>query len=303
MNKVCPENVDTITQKILDTNVASTSELEMVINSIIKKAYSEPHYCETYADLVFKLKGYMPEFPSPDGGKPVNFKSTLLNCCQNEFDAMVSSPPDLPPEEVEGLDQEEVNFRKQQRKARTLANMKFIGHLFLRSLLTPKIIGSVIQDLAMCDAGDTLPGEYMVECICELLLSIGYTLEEMPAGKQALMQVCGRLKDLKSRKDRNGRNAYSKRIQFQIQDLLDTRAAGWTRKTFKAAAKTKDEIRNEQDREIRAQTTGSNKTNDGSSQVIAGARPTYMATPSSGTAASASGDGGNWQEVAKTGRR
>jgi len=288
----------------LDTNVANTSELELVINLIIKKAYSEPHYCETYADLVFKLKRFMPEFPNPDGeGKPVSFKSTLLNCCQNEFDAMVTSPPDQPQEEWEGLDQEEVDFRKQQRKARTLANMKFIGHLFLRGLLTPKIISQVIQDLAMCDAGDTLPGEHVVECICELLNSIGYTLENMegmPAGKKALTQVCGRLKDLKGRKDRNGRNVYSKRIQFQIQDLIDTRAAGWTKKVFKKAPKTKEEIRIEQDRDIRAQVTGK-PTNDGASQVIAGARPTYMAAPGN----PAGGDGGNWQEVSgpRVGRR
>ena len=34
---------------------------------------------------------------------------------------------------------------------RVLANMKFIGQLFLRSLLSAKIIGSVIQDLTNCE--------------------------------------------------------------------------------------------------------------------------------------------------------
>merc|ERR1712008_473412 len=75
----------------------------------------------------------------------------------------------------------------------------------------------------------------------------------MPSGKDALLQVCGRLMDLKQRRDKNGKGAYCKRIQFQIQDLQDTRAAGWTRKVFKAAAKTKEEIRNEQHRDIKAQ--------------------------------------------------
>jgi len=296
MNKVCPENVGTISGRILALKVSGTEELEVVITIIMKKAYSEPHYCETYADLVYNLKAEMPEFPSPDGGKPISFKPTLLNCCQNEFEKMVGSAAELSPEEVAGLDQEEIALQKQQRKARTLANMKFIGHLFLRQLLTAKIIGSVIKDLAMCDAGDCLPGEHVVECICELLNSIGYTLETMPSGKDALVQVCGRLMDLKQRRDKNGKGAYCKRIQFQIQDLLDTRAAGWTKKVFKAAAKTKEEIRNEQDRDIKAQSAG--KVADSGLHVIAGARPSYLTAGST-----ASVDGCAWQEVPKGGRR
>jgi len=296
MNKVCPENIGTISGRILELQVSSTEELEVVITVIMKKACSEPHYCETYADLVYKLKAEMPEFPSPDGGKPVSFKSTLLNCCQNEFETIISSAPEMSPEEVAGLDPEEIAFLKQQRKGKTLANMKFIGHLFLRQLLTAKIIGSVIKDLVMCDAGDALPGDHVVECLCELLNSIGYTLETMPSGKDALVQVCSRLLDLKQRRDKSGKGVYSKRIQFQIQDLLDTRAAGWTKKVFKAAAKTKEEIRNEQDREIKAQSAG--KGVDGGSHVIAGARPSYLAAGSSSSL-----DGGAWQDVPKAGRR
>jgi len=296
MNKVCPENMTTIAGRIVELKVASTEELEVVITVIMKKAYSEPHYCETYADLVYNLKAEMPEFPSPDGGKPVSFKSTLLNCCQNEFETIVGSAPEMSPEEMASLDAEEIAFQKQQRKAKTLATMKFIGHLFLRQLLTAKIIGAVLKDLAMCSAGDTLPGEHVVECLCELLISIGYTLETMPSGKDAVVQVCSRLLDLKQRRDKNGKGAYTKRIQFQIQDLLDTRAAGWTKKVFKAAAKTKEEIRNEQDRELKAQSSG--KGVDGGSHVIAGARPAYLAAGSTSSL-----DGGAWQDVSKAGRR
>lgn len=36
------------------------------------------------------------------------------------------------------------------------------------------------------------------------------------------------------------------RVQFQILDLLETRAAGWSRKSFKTSEKTKDEIRQAQ---------------------------------------------------------
>merc|ERR1712136_79638 len=134
LNKICPENVKKISSQIAETNVASTSELKIVIGLIMKKSLSEPHYCETYADLVYMLK-------------------------------------------AEKYDPEELEFIRKQRKNRVLANMKFIGHLFLRQLLTAKIIGSVIEDLSMCSQADVLPAEHVVECLCELLTSIGYTSE------------------------------------------------------------------------------------------------------------------------------
>merc|ERR1712107_639126 len=270
--KICPENVKKISSQIAATNVASTSELKIVIGLIMKKSLSEPHYCETYADLVYMLKAEMPEFPSPDGGKPVSFKSTLLNVCQNEFESMPSSM-EASKEEAEKYDPEELEFIRKQRKNRVLANMKFIGHLFLRQLLTAKIIGSVIEDLSMCSQADVLPAEHVVECLCELLTSIGFTLESMPAGAAALKQVCGRLMDLKSRKE-NGKSIYGKRIQFAIQDLLDMRAKGWERKVFKTAAKTKEEIRQAQEKDIIKAQSGHDAPSG--EKVIAGQRPAYL---------------------------
>jgi len=276
LNKVCPENVTTIAARITEVEVTSAEELQLVISLIIKKAHTESHYCETYADLVYRLKGKLPEFPAPDGGKPVSFKTALLNCCQHEFESMMRPAPE--PQSDARADFQEMELRRQQRKAQTLANMKFIGHLFLRQLLTARIIGSVIQDLVMCGPGDVLPGEHVVECVCELLNSIGHTLESMPAGQSALQHVCGRLIDLKQRTDARGRLAYCKRIQFQIQDLLETRAAGWTKKVFKSAAKTREEIRSEQTRDLRAQARG--RTVEGSEQIVAGARPACLSDTS-----------------------
>jgi len=273
VNKVCPENIITIVEKVASTEVRSQDELELVISLIFKKALTEPHYCETYADMVFALKQRMPEFPSETGGKPVTFKTVLLNTCQNEFEALPAILK-MSTEELEGLDAAEIDFQKKKRKDRVLSNMKFIGHLFLRQLLSAKIIGSVIQDLTSCDQADVLPEEPMIECICELLSNIGYTLESTPVGKAAVTAVCGRLLDLKKREAQAGKGVYSKRIQFGIQDILDMRSAGWTKKTFKASAKTKDEIRRAQEKDVALQARG--KEVSGGEVQIAGARPMYV---------------------------
>jgi len=140
----------------------------------------------------------------------------------------------------------------------------------LRSLLSARIVGSVLRDLATCDK-QAVPQEPMVECICELLQNIGFTLEQCgAAGKEALDSVCSRLAELKERPSEGDRAGmlYSKRIQFAIQDVLETRSNSWRRKTFKASAKTKMEIAQEQYRDI---VTGG-VANDGSEIQIAGAR-------------------------------
>lgn len=274
LNKICPENVAIICDQVAEIKISTAEELELIISLVFSKAVAEPHYCETYADLAFGLKGAFPEFPSKEeGGRPVTLKSALLDICQREFEAiptMFAANND----ESEQLDPEEIEFRRKKAKNRVLANMKLIGHLFLRQLLSAKVIAAVIQELTLCDRADEVPQEHIIECACELLTSIGYTLESMPIGARALEQVCGRLLELKGRRDQDGKGLYSKRIQFAIQDLLDTRKAGWTKRTFKSSAKTKEEIKDEQRRALNAQARGQDV--EAAESVVAGQRPAYI---------------------------
>ncbi|CAE8639872.1 unnamed protein product, partial [Polarella glacialis] len=52
-----------------------------------------------------------------------------------------------------------------------------------------------------------------------------------------------RLVDLRRHTSPDGKTAFSKRVQFLIQDLLDLRSAEWMKKLFKEQAKTKEDIR------------------------------------------------------------
>jgi len=152
-------------------------------------------------------------------------------------------------------DDEEREFHKKKRKDRVLSNMKFIGNLFLKNHLSAKVIGHVIQDL-VCISAEQVPEEPMVECICELLKTIGYTLEQSANGKASLISVCGRLKDLMNTKvkDKSGRDVpkYSRRIQFAIQDIQDMKSNGWKAKIFKEQAKKMQDVKADHDRQARA---------------------------------------------------
>merc|ERR1712242_343439 len=72
----------------------------------------------------------------------------------------------------------------------------------------------------------------------------------------------------------DGKPCFSKRVQFQIQDLLDLRQSGWRKKMFKETAKTTSEIRNDHNTEARL------KAKRGQDAMfvtqIAGAKPAYM---------------------------
>eukprot|EP00929_Paragymnodinium_shiwhaense_P069309 TRINITY_DN34968_c0_g1_i1.p1 TRINITY_DN34968_c0_g1~~TRINITY_DN34968_c0_g1_i1.p1 ORF type:complete len:956 (-),score=276.38 TRINITY_DN34968_c0_g1_i1:83-2950(-) len=292
LNKICPENVNSIAVKIGALKVATVEELQLVIGLIFKKALTEPHYCETYADLVYALKNEMPEFTCTDGGKPLTFKKCLLNICQNEFESM-PKVIGLSPEEAAKCDLEEKDYHEQQIKKRVLANIKLIGNLYLRQLLTARIIGSILAELTIVHKPDSIPEEHMVECVCELLSGIGLALESAEGGSTVVTQVCGRLLDLKQRKNSFNKGVYSKRIQFAIQDLLDMRQAGWTKKVFKAQAKTKEEIRQDQEKEIAAKARGQ-AVSSGATMVSAGARPAYLSPDNAG--------GAGWQDASKSRR-
>jgi len=245
LNKMCPENVRNLAEKIKDLDIGTAEELEQVIHQIFKKALKDTHYCETYADLVFYLREELPSFPNPAGGKPISFKSVLLTACQNEYMQM---PKTLDDPSDEGKDKEDIDFARMKRKEKILANIKFVGNLFLRNLLRPQIIGQIMNDLTGSNEADKMPDEHLIECLLKLILTIGFTLDGMEHGNQSLTQVQGRLMELKKSKDKKTKkDVYSKRVQFAIQDLIDIRRANWETTSFKAEAKTMEEIRKEQE--------------------------------------------------------
>jgi len=151
-----------------EVKIEQVQQLETVIELIFKKALAEIHYSETYADLVYYLKPAMPTFTGEDG-KKVDVKKSLLNACQQEFEDMerTNLEEELKQENRE-LDKEELEFMRKKKKGKMMALMKLIGHLFLRDLLSPKVIGNIIQDLACCEDASKEPEEHVVECICEL---------------------------------------------------------------------------------------------------------------------------------------
>jgi len=275
LNKICPDNLKTIVDRLALIELHKADELEFVIRIIFGKALAEPHYCETYADMVYALRTRYPEFPPEhEGEKAQTFTRVLLNTCQNEFESL---PTSFEPTEEERakLPPDDLRIEMKKRKDKMLANMKFIGNLFLRELLAVKVVGQVVHDLI--GIKESLPEEHMIECVCELLQAIGHTLDGTQHGKLLMSQFSARLMELKRCSSPDGSAAFSKRIQFQIQDLLDLRQNSWQKKLFKEQAKTKEEVRKDAIAEARKQAKGAG-TDAMFATAVAGARPQYIDT-------------------------
>jgi len=223
------ESCKTAVDELASIELRSASELTSVVQAIYTRALADPSHCEYYADVILGLGGRYPDFPSEtEGGRPVTFTRVLLNTAQEEFERPRDSLDD-DDEKAAGqerrLHSADDRLEMKGQKDKMLANMKFIGNLFLRQLLAIKVVGQVVYDLVGIKQAP--PEEHHIECVCHLLRTIGFRWDGTQHGKVIMSQFLARLQDLRRTKGPDGRILYSERIQIQIQDLLNLRSHGW----------------------------------------------------------------------------
>jgi len=245
LNKICPENRDRIIERLAQTRLDCVEEMEIVINIIFDKVTNDPHYCETYVDMIHALHKAYPQFPpAEEGAQPCTFRRMLVNTCQDKFEGMTDAVQEGMSEEVLAMEPEERKEYLLKSKRSAMATMKFIGHLFVRQLLAAAVIKTVVGDLLNGE-----PPELQVEYALELLQAVGKVFDGTEKDKAQLTIILNRLNDLKSMKGADGKQCLSKRVQFMIDDLADLRSNGWKGRGFKEEAKTKDTVREEAERE------------------------------------------------------
>ena len=119
LNKICPDNLKTIVETLASIELQKAEELEFVIKIIFGKALVEPHYCETYADMVFALRTRYPEFPAEnEGEKPHSFTRVLLNTVQNEFESLPTTFEPSDDDRSKFPNPEDLNLEMKKRKGK-----------------------------------------------------------------------------------------------------------------------------------------------------------------------------------------
>lgn len=212
LNKLTRARFDTLYASLLALCIeAQDSHREQIVEAVaaevFAKATGQHMLVDLYADLCARLQADLETLR----GCGVHFKRTVVSHCQEAFTHYLTPPPCNAELDAEAQFEELMKY-----KTSMLGNVLLVGHLLQRNLLNSRLVFHCTGQLLETSSPETL------ETLCVFLATIGRTFDKPDwAGHQKLEAVFAQLGDI--RRD----TAVLPRIRFLIQDLLDSRAAGW----------------------------------------------------------------------------
>ena len=227
LNKLSMEKFDKLSDAFIDIALFSETVLSQCIKCIMEKAQMEWHFSFMYAQLCCKL-AYQAQLEQPNDEDKVHkkmFRKLLLTQCQKQFEQDDRENDDETPDE----DAE----AKLKAKRKTLGHIRFIGELFKQRMLSSRIMHECIHRLFRKLEQD-LHDEESLECLCQLLTTIGKPLEEPVLVRHVPLTT--KLREEKHmlamyydtlREWTTSRKHLCTRLKFRIQDLLELRASNW----------------------------------------------------------------------------
>ncbi|EAN92432.1 eukaryotic translation initiation factor 4 gamma 4 [Trypanosoma cruzi] len=209
LNKLTESNFDLIAKAILVPEIILNANVVAdVVRLIYDKALVEPVFAGLYARLCYMIVRYEYDYRSTQSGEVDAQKSevrvAIVEKCQQMFDGATKAVRETASEE------EAEKVRK-----RNVNNIKFAGELFLKSLITQKIIDRILGEKLF----NITPNDMDLEVVVNLLEVVGKMYEEKhPAAQPALWKLLGELQE---------ERRFSNRIRFLLQNLIERRNGGW----------------------------------------------------------------------------
>lgn len=188
LNKLTPQNFDSLAKLVIELTIDTESKLEQVIDIVFAKALAEPEFCELYGSMCSLLKKKTIE---TIGSDKANFGNTLLKRCQNQFIADVYAGLNVDERQLAVDKEENPEIKKQLEeelyedmwkcRKRNLGLIKFIGELYKIDMLNKDIMFDCIYRLL----NDQAFPEESIECLCDLLATIGEKLDKSSNTKES----------------------------------------------------------------------------------------------------------------------
>lgn len=258
LNKLTLEKFDKIFLQIVEIDISSMDALIGIVKEIFEKPLYEPKFSSMYAELCRRLdQTIQPVLDRKDPDGHYNFKKILLNNCKEEFVRFANSSANKendiekdpksekedskPPVEGEetkeapATSKEEEEMKAVRAKRRMLANVRFIGELYLKDLLRENIIHKNCIQKLLTLASESYEEE-VLEAVCKLISKTGGKLSTNRGAAEHINQYFRLL----SGWSRNIK--VPARIRFMIQDLVEQRANNWKVRREEVGAKTIAEI-------------------------------------------------------------
>ncbi|KAL3624536.1 hypothetical protein CASFOL_031204 [Castilleja foliolosa] len=246
LNKLTPQNFEKLFQQVKEVNIDNVVTLSGVISQIFDKALMEPTFCEMYADFCFHLAAVLPEL-SVDNEK-ITFKRLLLNKCQEEFERGEREEEEANKAEEEGECKQTPEEREEKRlrvRRRMLGNIRLIGELYKKRMLTERIMHECINKLL---GQYQNPDEENIEALCKLMSTIGEMIDH-PKAKDHMDAYF----DIMTQLSNNMR--LSSRVRFMLKDSIDLRRNKWQQRRKVEGPKKIEEVHRDAAQERHAQSS------------------------------------------------
>ncbi|KAL2251251.1 UNVERIFIED_CONTAM: Eukaryotic translation initiation factor 4G [Sesamum indicum] len=246
LNKLTPQNFEKLFQQVKQVNVDNVVTLTGVISQIFDKALMEPTFCEMYADFCFHLAADLPDLSVEN--EKITFKRLLLNKCQEEFERGEKEEEEANKAEEEGEAKQTAEEREEKRlraRRRMLGNIRLIGELYKKRMLTERIMHECINKLL---GQYQNPDEENIEALCKLMSTIGEMIDHPKAKDHmdAYFDIMGQL---------SNNMKLSSRVRFMLKDSIDLRKNKWQQRRKVEGPKKIEEVHRDAAQERHAQTS------------------------------------------------
>ncbi|XP_074555569.1 eukaryotic translation initiation factor 4G-like isoform X2 [Curcuma longa] len=246
LNKLTPQNFDKLFAQVREVNIDNATTLTGVISQIFDKALMEPTFCEMYANFCSHLATVLPDF-SEDNEK-ITFKRLLLNKCQEEFERGEKEQAEANKDEEEGEIKQFKEEREEKRlraRRRMLGNIRLIGELYKKKMLTERIMHECIKKLL---GQYQNPDEEDIEALCKLMSTIGEMIDH-PKAKEHMDAYFDMMAKLSTSQK------LSSRVRFMLRDAIDLRKNRWQQRRKVEGPKKIDEVHRDAAQERQAQSS------------------------------------------------
>uniref|UniRef100_A0A1I8G5Z3 MIF4G domain-containing protein n=1 Tax=Macrostomum lignano TaxID=282301 RepID=A0A1I8G5Z3_9PLAT len=228
LNKIAPQNFESCFSQLTTTcDIGSIQGLNACVDIIFDKATREKSYSSVFAEICKRLAFLKVNFPeqSQENKQFIGFRSLLLKKCQEMFETPLKEQMEQKGAQwQEKIDAEEKEDKKkaleeerdeQMKKAKDqyYGNIRFIGELFMKDILTANIIHQCIVSQLKSDHSSKSMFTESLECLCELLKTVGKKLESENNAKARIDQYFERIKKLINSKE------IESKVRFRLQDI------------------------------------------------------------------------------------
>ncbi|KAI7829093.1 hypothetical protein BX661DRAFT_181367 [Kickxella alabastrina] len=224
LNKMTPDNFDSVSDELLVWGNKSLLEtngriLRHLIDTVFFKATDEKTWVTTYARLCLKLicnidPNIADENVKNKEGNPIMggllVRKYLLTKCQEDFERgwKIEMPDDMESDEY---------YEAAKIKRRGLGLVQFIGELFLRDILTERIMHQCFKRLL---TNYETPEEEETESLCKLMTTVGKKLDHEKA-KSHVDAYFRRIQAM------SGNKKLASRYRFMLKDIIELRMGNW----------------------------------------------------------------------------